>query len=65
MLIVVYVAADEFNFFSIRVFFHEYWRLTGQQGKRGSHLFILLYRFHPLTNIQAFICDFACEMTIT
>ena len=24
-----------------------------------------LYHFHPLTNIQTFICNFACEMTIT
>ena len=26
---------------------------------------ILLYHFHPLTNMQTFICNFACEMTIT
>ena len=26
---------------------------------------IPLYHFHPLTNIQTFICNFACEMTIT
>ena len=25
-------------FFSIRVFFHGHWRLTGQQGKGGDHL---------------------------
>ena len=52
-------------FLEIRVFFHVHWRLTWQQGKGGNHLFILLYHFHPLTNIQTFICNFACEMTIT
>ena len=31
---------------------------------RGS-FFIPLYHFHPLTNIQTFICNFAREMTIT
>ena len=50
-------------FFSIRVFFHGHWRLTGQQGKGGEPSFIPLYHFHPLTNIQTFICNFACEMT--
>ena len=25
-------------FFSIRIFFHGHWRLTGQQGKGGNHL---------------------------
>ena len=46
-----------FFFFSIRVFFHRHWQLTGQQGKGGDHL-IPLYHFHPLTNIQTFICNF-------
>ena len=27
-----------FFFFSIRIFFHRHWRLTGQQGKGGDHL---------------------------
>ena len=40
-------------FFSIRVFFHGHWQLTGQQGKGRNHL-IPLYHFHPLTNIQTF-----------
>ena len=47
-----------FVFFSIRVFFHGHWQLTRQQGKGGDHL-IPLYNFHPLTNIQTFICNFA------
>ena len=32
---------------SIRVFFHGHWRLTGQLGKGGYHLFITLYLFTP------------------
>ena len=32
------------------------------RGWEGNH-FILLYLFHPLTNIQTFICNFAYEMT--
>ena len=35
-------------FFSVRIFFHGHWKLTGQQGKRGDHL-IPFYHFHPLT----------------
>ena len=34
-------------------------------GKGRGPSFIQLYHFHPLTNIQIFICNFACEMTIT
>ena len=36
---------------------------TAGEGRGPS--FIPLYHFHPLTNIQTFICNFACEMTIT
>ena len=32
---------------------------------RKETIFIPLYPFHPLTNIQKFICNFACEMTTT
>ena len=52
-------------FCSIRVFFHRHWRFTWQQGERGGPSFIPLYHFHPLTNIETFICNFGCEMTIT
>ena len=45
-------------FFSIRVFFHEHRRHTGQQVKGGDHL---LFN----TNIQTFICNSTCDMTIT
>ena len=48
-------------FFFIRVFFHETWRFARQQRKEGDYL---SFNFHPLTNIQTFICNFACEMTI-
>ena len=34
--------------FSIRVFFHEHWRLTGQQGKGGDHLL-----FHSTTSTRS------------
>ena len=35
-------------FFSIRVFFHGQWRLTGQQGKGGDHLLL-----HSATSTRA------------
>ena len=34
-------------------------------GEGSGPSFISLYPFHPLTNIETFICNFACEMTIT
>ena len=34
-------------------------------GEGRGPSFIPLYHFHPLTNIETFICNFACEMTIT
>ena len=51
-------------FFSIRVFFTgtDVHRTAGE-GRRPS--FIPLYHFHPPTNIETFICNFACGMTIT
>ena len=35
-------------FFSIRVFFHGHWQLTGEQGKRGDHLL-----FHSTTSTRS------------
>ena len=35
-------------FFSIRIFFHGHWRLTGQQGKGGDHLL-----FHSTTSTRS------------
>ena len=34
-------------------------------GEGRGLSFIPLYHFQPLTNIQTFICNFACETTIT
>ena len=34
-------------------------------GEGRGPFFIPLYHFHPLTNIQTFICNFACEITMT
>ena len=43
-----------------------YFILTHRTAGEGSRpFFIPLYHFHLLTNIQTFICNFACEMTIT
>ena len=33
--------------------------------ERSGPSFIALYHFYPLRNIEIFICNFACEMTIT
>ena len=34
-------------------------------GKGRGPIFIPLYHFHSFTNIQTFICNFSCEITIT
>ena len=41
--------------------------LTTQRAavERRGPSFTPLYYLHPLTNVQTFICNFACEMTIT
>ena len=39
---------SEMLFFSIRVFFHGHWRITGQQGKGGDHLL-----FHSTTSTRS------------
>ena len=38
-------------------------RTAGEKG--GGPSFIPLYHFHPLRNIETFICNSTCEMTIT
>ena len=48
-------------FFSVWVFFETHWRFAEKQGKKGS-IFIPLYDFHPLTNIQVYICKFIWKM---
>ena len=37
----------------------------GIAGEGRGLFFIALYHFHSLMNTQTFICNFACEMTIT
>ena len=44
-------------FFSIWVFFHRHWRLTGQEGKRRNHLL-----FHSTTSSRSQGC---CSMRFT
>ena len=53
-----------FCFFSIRVFFHG---LTTHRtaGELKGPSFIPLCHFHPLMNIQIYICNSACEMIVT
>ena len=36
------------SFFSIKIFFHGHWRITGQQGKGGNHLL-----FHSVTSTRS------------
>ena len=45
-------------------FFCRHWRLTGQEGKWGA-IFIPLYHFHLLTNIQTLTFNFLSEMNTT
>ena len=59
------VGSIAFNFFfSIRVFFTDTDNSQRSRRREGKS-FIPLYHFHPLTSIEIFICNFACEMTIT
>ena len=47
--------------FYIRVFFYIKFFFTDK-----SHtFFLILYHFHPLTNIQTIICNFTSNMTTT
>ena len=48
--------ANQRTFFSIRVFFHGHWQLTGQQGKGGYHL---LFRSTTSTRSRTFTHLFA------
>ena len=53
------------SFFFCQGFLHRHRTIhrTAEEG-RGP-FFIPLYHFHPLTNIETLICNFACEMTTT
>ena len=51
--------------FSIRVFFFLRTLITQGTAQEGRGLYCIpLYHLHPLTDIQAFICNFEREMTI-
>ena len=52
------------KFHSCSTFFYAFSFADSQNsmGRKGR-IFIPFYHFHPLTNIQAFICSFAYEMT--
>ena len=49
---------------SENVFFFFFTDTEVFQDSRGPS-FITLYHFHPPTNIETFICNFACEMAVT
>ena len=44
-------------FFSIKIFFHGHWRLTGQQGKGGDHLL-----FHSTTSTRSRYSDIYLQL---
>ena len=52
-------------FFFYQVFFSQTLTIHRTAGEGCGPSFIPLYHFHPLTNIETFICNFAFEMTIT
>ena len=52
-------------FFSYQGFLSQTLTTHRTAGEGRGPSFIPIYHFHPLTNIQTFICNFACEMTIT
>ena len=54
---------DKTIFFPIKVFFTDNDDSQDSRGREGP-FFTPLYHFHLLTNIETFICNFACEMTI-
>ena len=62
------VTAPSFDFILNFFFYQDF--LSGTltthrtPGKERRPSFIPLYHFHSLTNIQTFICNFACVMTI-
>ena len=56
---------EELRFlFSIRLFFHKTDDSQASRGKEAT-IFLPLYHFYQVTNIQVFMYNFACEMTTT
>ena len=63
-------ATSKMELFVIIVFFLSGFSFTDTDESQGSReemglFFIPLDHFHPFTNFQTFICNFACEMAIT
>ena len=52
-------------FFFLSGFLPQTLKIHRAAGEGRGPSFIPLYHFHPLTNIETFICNFACEMNIT
>ena len=64
---IIKILHNEFFGYTISFFFYQGFlslTLTIHRLGRGPS-FIPLYHFHPLTNIERFVWNFACEMTIT
>ena len=59
------VGSIAFNFFFLSGFSSQTLIIHRAAGEWRGPSFIPLYHFHPLANIEVFICNFACEMTIT
>ena len=53
------------QFFFYQGFLSQTLTIHSTAGRGSGVSFIPLYHFHTLTNIETFICNFACEMTIT
>ena len=51
------------QFFFLSGFSSQTLTIHRTEGEGRAPSFIPLYHFHPLTNIETFICNFACEMT--
>ena len=54
-----------FFFFFLSGFSSQTLTIHGTAGERRGPSFISFYHFHPLTNIETFIWNFASEITIT
>ena len=53
------------NFFFLSGFYSQTLTIHMTAGDRRGPSFIPFCRFYPLTKIETFICEFACDMTIT
>ena len=65
---IIKIFDNEFFGYTISFFFYQGFlslTLTIQRIEGRGPAFIPLYHFDPLTNIERFVWNFACEMTIT